>query len=68
MDFLAYRPAIGLMVAGAVLWIIGILLMYYVPALPPVGAVLILFGQILFWIGLVILVIQLIVKAVKGLL
>jgi hypothetical protein len=63
-----YRPAIGLVITGAVLWIIGVLLSNLIPALPPIGAVLVLFGQILFWIGVVVLVIQLIIALVKGLL
>jgi hypothetical protein len=66
-SYTPYRPALGLIGTGAILWIIGVLLSHFIPALPPIGAVLVLFGQVLFWIGVAVLVIQLIIALVKGL-
>jgi hypothetical protein len=68
MNIVPYRPGLGLIGTGVILWIIGLLLIQFVPGLPPFGAVLVLVGQILFWIGVVVLVVQLLIALVKGLL
>ena len=68
LETVNYRPTLGLIGTGVALWIVGLLLNQFVPGLPPFGAVLVLVGQILFWIGLVVLVAQLLMALVKGLL
>jgi hypothetical protein len=57
-------PPVGL--EPTTLRIIGLLL-NYVAGLPLIGTVLVLFGRVIFWIGVAVLVIQLIIALVKGL-
>ena len=62
-DWSTHRPGFSLIGVGAVLWIVGALLMGVptLAALAGVGAVCITIGQILFWIGLVVLAIEIVI-------
>lgn len=66
MNLTTYRPGLGLLGTGLILWIIGVLIPILLPPIAAVGAVLILVGQLLFWVGVAVLVIQIIIAAVKG--
>lgn len=66
MDLVTYRPGLGILGTGLILWITGILFMTLLPAVAAVGAVLVLVGQILFWLGVAVLLIQVIISLIKG--
>lgn len=66
-DLTPYRPGLGLIGTGAILWIAGLLIIALVPVIGSIGTVLVLFGQILFWIGVAVLVLQIIIGLFRGL-
>jgi len=66
MNLQPYRPGLGLIGTGLILWLIGILVPILLPLVGAIGAVLILVGTLLFWIGVAILIIQIIIAAVRG--
>jgi hypothetical protein len=66
MNLANYRLGLGIIGTGVILWIVGLLLAALVPALAPVGAVLVTVGQALFWLGIVLAVIQVLISLVRG--
>jgi hypothetical protein len=66
MNLANYRLGLGIIGTGVILWIAGLLLAVFVPALAPVAAVLVTVGQVLFWGGVIIAALQVIVSLVRG--
>lgn len=64
----AHRPGLGLIGGGAVLWILGVAFMTIASLgfLAGIGAVLVTIGQIIFWLGVVVLVIELVFGFFRG--
>lgn len=63
-----HRPGLGIIGIGALLWIVGALFMNLptLAFLAAVGAVLITIGQILFWLGIVVLILEVIFGWFRG--
>ncbi len=61
MNIATYRPGLGLIGTGLILWIIGVLLPSVLPMTGSVGPVLVMAGQVIFWVGVIVLV-ELIIK------
>jgi hypothetical protein len=61
-----YKPGLGLIGTGAVLWLLGAAIAVFLPVAAPIGAVLTIFGQVLFWIGVAVLLIQVVVSLFRG--
>lgn len=66
MNYTPYRPGLGFLGTGLVLWLLGLLVPVLLPIMAVIGPVLILIGQFLFWAGVLILVIQLIMAILRG--
>ncbi len=55
------RPSgLHLLISGLVLWLIGAVIGFLIPAFAPIGAVVILLGQILAFVGVILLIIAVI--------
>ncbi len=61
-----YRVGLSIIAAGFGLWLIGVLLPIFLPVLAAIGAVFTLAGEVLFWLGIVILIVYVVVAIVRG--
>lgn len=59
------QPGLNIILTGAVVWIVGLLLITFVPPVAAVGAVLTLVGQVIFWLGVVVLAFQLLLGLIR---
>lgn len=61
-----YVSPLGLVITGAVLWIIGVLIDHLLPVVGVIGGPVAIVGTVLFYIGIIWLIVSIIVGLLRG--